>query len=235
MVGDNLSGVVYCGVLSITMSGNNTRGHGGPDARPRRRGSEPSRGSEGHGIQDAPSVWDVLVDTSSQMEAELRSEAEVERAELRHGESAGISLAQRLHACHGRLLNLQLTNGDDVDLQVADVSKHWVRGETTRGETLIQTTAIAALRGLPVRAGEWSGRLVSESTFQMALRAVMSEGTPVLLTHGAGSLRGRIVSVGADWVDLRDSVNGVGLDATNKLVTIPTAHVLRVDAPWRLR
>lgn len=86
-----------------------------------------------------------------------------------------------------------------------------------------------------MRAGEWSGRLVSESTFQMALRAVMSEGTPVLLTHGAGSLRGRIVSVGADWVDLRDSVNGVGLDATNKLVTIPTAHVLRVDAPWRLR
>ncbi len=205
------------------------------DARPHRRGSEPSRGSEGRGIHGSPSVPDILVDTSSRIEAELRSEAEGEREELRHGELARICLAQRLHACRGGSINLQLTSGDDVEILVRDVSKHWVRGETARGESLIHMTAIAALQGLPVRAGEWSGRLVSESTFQMALRSVMGVGSGVVLTHSMGAVRGRIISVGADWVDLLGLMSGVAVDATTQIVTIPTGRVFRVDVPCQVR
>lgn len=100
-----------------------------------------------------------LRDTSSQIEAELRSEAEGECEELRHGELARICLAQRLHACRGGSINLQLTSGDDVEILVRDVSKHWARGETARGELLIHMTAIAALQGLPV----CSGRVVRQA------------------------------------------------------------------------
>lgn len=181
-------------------------------------------------IQNAVSVWDVLADTSSQMSAELRGEAEAEREELRLGESAGISLAQRLHASRDRVVSLQLSNGDGVDLRVLNVSKHWVRGETTRGETLIPMMAIATVQGLPVRAGEWSHRLVSESSFQMALRAMIPKGA-LVLAHVGGSVRGRIVAVGADWVEILGFTNNTGRieNTANGFLTIPTTRVVRVD------
>ncbi len=185
-------------------------------------------------VQKSASVWDVLADTSSQMDAELRRETEVEREELRLGEWAGVHLAQRLHASCDRLLTFQLSHGDDVDMRVLNVSKHWVRGETTRGEALIPLAAITAVRGLPVRVGEWSRHLVAESSFQMALRAVMPQGN-LVVTHEGGSMRGRIVAVGADWVDLLGFASDVGLieNVTNDFLTIPTACIVRVDVPVR--
>ncbi len=43
--------------------------------------------------------------------------------------------------------------GDMSEQALRDASKHWVRGETARGESLIQMAAIATLHGLPMRAG----------------------------------------------------------------------------------
>ena len=216
------------------MSGNNIPDGGAPETYSHSRDPELARRFQArHKIQASPSAWEILVDTSSQMEAELRSGAEIEREELRHGELVGIALAQRLHACRDRRVRCQLLNGDDVDILVRDASKHWVRGETARGESLIQMTAIVTLHGLPMRAGVWAGQLVSESTFQMALRTVMGEGGAAVLTHSTGGVRGRIVSVGADWVDVLGSENGgaVGgsVGAASQLVTIATASILRVD------
>ncbi len=216
------------------MSGTNISDDGAPETHSRSRDPKlECRIEARHRIQTSTSARGVTVDTSSLMEAELRSEAEIEREELRHGESVGISLAQRFHACRDRRVRCQLLNGDDVDILVRDASKHWVRGETARGESLIQVAAIAALHGLPMRAGVWAGQLVSESTFQMALRTVMGEGSVAVLTHSTGGVRGRIVSVGADWVDVLGSENGgaVGgsVGAASQLVTIATASILRVD------
>ncbi|MFT3943579.1 MAG: hypothetical protein QM705_07125 [Ancrocorticia sp.] len=222
------------------MSGTHISDDGAPETYSRRRTPEPAHTPEPASgfetrrrIQRSPSAWEVLADTSSRMDAELRGEAEVEREELRHGESAGISLALRLHACRDRRVRCQLLNGDDVDILVRDVSKHWVRGETARGESLIQMAAIVTLQGLPVRAGVWAGRLVSESTFQMALRAVMGEGAAAVLTHSTGSVRGRVVSVGADWVDVLGAASGGAVGGTagvaSQLVTIATANILRAD------
>ncbi len=237
--GDNVCGSVTNPVLCGSMSGydipvsDDSGRWPGPDPEP--RGSEGPRGRapgfEGRRrIQKAASVWDVLADTSSQMSAELRREAEAERGELRLGEAAGISLTQRLHASRDRLISLQLSNGDGVDLRVLNVSKHWVRGESTRGETLIPMTAIATVQGLPVRAGEWSHRLVSESSFQMALRAMIPKET-LVLAHAGGTVRGRIVAVGADWVEILGFTNNAGPieNTANGFLTIPTTRVVRVD------
>ena len=60
----------------------------------------------------------------------------------------------------------------------------------------------------------------------MALRAVMPQGNLVVM-HEGGSMRGRIVAVGADWVDLLGFASDVGF------LTIPTACIVRVDVPVR--
>lgn len=48
-------------------------------------------------------------------------------------------------------------------------------------------------------------------------------------------MRGRIVAVGADWVDLLGFASDVGLieNVTNDFLTIPTACIVRVDVPVR--
>lgn len=50
----------------------------------------------------------------------------------------------------------------------------------------------------------------------------MGVGSGVVLTHSMGAVRGRIISVGADWVDLLGLMSGVAVDATTQIVTIPT-------------
>ena len=191
---------------------------------------EPTHQRRGPGEQQA-TLWQALADLSSRMDADMRAEAEAERRQLREGEQGAVSLAQRMRACRGHRVRLRLTGGEAVALRIRDNSEFWILGETSRGETLIPMSAIATIWSLPARASEWEGSVVSRLSLQSALRAIMQRGQRVVLTSAEEIFRGRLIAVGADWLDLR----GASGSTTPVNLTIPVARIARLDVPAQLR
>ncbi len=177
------------------------------------------------GKSPAPTVWETLADVSSRMEGEARLDGELERSELREGEQAGISLSQRLRAGAGQCVQMRLVGGECFDLTILENSQFWVLGETARGHTLVPTTSIVVIGNLPVHAGVWSGKAVSELSFASMLRVFMHERRTVVAQTHEGTFRGVIVAIGADWMEMREA------DASGPALhpTVCLAHIRRID------
>lgn len=174
----------------------------------------------------SPNVWDTIADVSSLVEAEARSDAHAERMELLEGERTRITLAHRILACLGKPLQLRIAGGEWFDLVVRESSQEWLMGESARGRTLVPMRAVEAVRELPGRAEQWEGSAAARLTFASALRAFMRRSCGVVVQTSEMSVRGKIVAVGADWMDLC----GAKDSAECSTVTLSLDRVLRVDA-----
>ncbi|MCI2237898.1 hypothetical protein MO973_30880 [Paenibacillus sp. TRM 82003] len=169
--------------------------------------------------------WDDLFeDLDARLAHVRRLEQEAEVADRRVADLAAVDLLGRLLAGDGEL-SVQLPDGGWVSGRVRAAGPGWlllVTGPPLRRQVLVPTAAVCALRGLSPRSVQ-PGAVVARRTLGMALRALSAARVEVLVRTRAADVRGRLVRVGADHVDV--VVPGQDPQA---VVTVPFASVLNV-------
>lgn len=157
--------------------------------------------------------WDALF---ADMEARLDAAAAVEQAEqvadLTRAERATVTLAARLRAQDGGLVELLLRSGDRVGGAVTDVGSAWLLLADGPREHLVPTASVVAV-SLGQRAAPEDGSVLRRLGLGHAFRAIARDRTLVRVATCAGQWLGRVDAVGADHLDLalvRDGVRPLG-------------------------
>ncbi|WP_337063474.1 hypothetical protein [Kineococcus sp. G2] len=169
--------------------------------------------------------WDDLFDDLDARLAHVqRVEREAEVDDRRVADLAAVDLLGRLLAGDGEL-SVQLPDGGWVSGRLRAAGRGWlllVTGPPLRRQVLVPVTAVCALRGLSPRSVQ-PGPVAARRTLGAALRALAAAGVEVLVRTRAADVRGRLVRVGADHVD----VAAPGRDP-QAVVTVPLASLLSV-------
>lgn len=149
-----------------------------------------------------PVRWDALfADLQAQLEAEQRTDHDVEIRDLAEAEVAGTRFADRLRALVGGPLTVRLIDGSDWAGMVADAAPEWLLLAQGERRHLVPAAAIALawpLAGIAPAAGRVESRLGLGSV----LRALAAEGQAVMVRTRAGDHNGLLVRVGADHLDV---------------------------------
>ncbi|MDO4887514.1 MAG: hypothetical protein Q3979_02235 [Actinomycetaceae bacterium] len=163
------------------------------------------------------SIWeDVLADVESQMDAQIREETLTEAAELRAAEEATIALVERIRA-HGRAPLTLFLGGEPIEVRVVECATEWLYCEFAGTPCLIPARAIDAVRGL-TRAAQSSRAVADSLSFGSAVRRFASGGY-VNCHLRCGSLRGSLVRVGKDYIDI-ETVGGQVCVAQNSIMRV---------------
>ena len=176
---------------------------------------------ESHRRPRHESVWENLADIESSMEAEARLEERGEVHDLRQAEEQEITLVSCLQACMGAAVQLRLVASPEyVEMVVTDVAATWVVGRSVRGVTLIPLDRVEVVRGLTTRAESRHRAISSSLSFRSRLRE-LARDRPITIEADVSSYRGRVYSVGSDWVDI---------ECNGERLTVALGHIRRVDA-----
>jgi len=153
--------------------------------------------------------WDerlggLFDDLEQQADGLALTQRDAEVAELARAEYAQVDLEARLHASTGRWLVLDVEGPGVLEGTLSRVGAGWCLLGSGAQEWLVRLAATLSLRGLadrgvPARVRPVTARLGVAS----ALRRVGDERAEVVLHRLDGTaLRGRLVRVGVDFVDL---------------------------------
>ncbi|MDU0349824.1 Fis family transcriptional regulator [Actinomyces sp. MRS3W] len=160
--------------------------------------------------------WDsLLADLESSFEAERRADVAAQAADLAEAEIAGLHLVDRLRGAVGRPVHVRTRGGVAVDGVVKRVEDAFALLDEGEGiESLVPVAAIVLASPLPGPAPTPTVR--RRPGIQVALRGLARSGTRVRVVFAQGEATGRIVRVGADYLDLaRDGVvTGPGASGT---------------------
>lgn len=162
--------------------------------------------------------WELLFDDlHSQLEAAERDLVEAGIGDLVEAEAATIPLVDRLRAAIGRPVRLTVAGAGQVAGVVRDAGAGWLLVVEGDREALVPTAAIRTVAPLGHGAPP-AGPVRSRLGLGHALRALARAREPlrVDLCDGHG-LRGTLVRVGADHVDLRTDAAGADLP----VLTVP--------------
>ena len=164
--------------------------------------------------------WDHLFDDlETQLERELTAQDEdlgVENERLRLGR---LCLRERLVALHrgnGASIQLRLTTGERLELQLTSVGRDWISGDAVVGPVRRSCIVpLAAIAGISLAPGQLAASLHSAPDARAAASTLsMSVGLPVVLRDlcrrrrslhlvvGVTTLHGTIDRVGHDHLDL---------------------------------
>ncbi len=164
----------------------------------------------------------LLSDLERQAEGLHLADREIEVAELATAQYAEVTLAARLHAAVGAPLRVRLA-GDESVLEgtVEDAGLGWFALARAATTWIVATGGVVELIGLVDAAVPDTARpAVSRLSIRAALRAHAGE-SPVVLRLTTGAVReGRLVRVGADFVELRPEASPV--------VVLPLAAIAAV-------
>jgi len=173
--------------------------------------------------------WDELFDDlSAQLEHEDRRALEQEVADRRLRDAAEVGLLRRVAAAPAEVA-LQLRDGSWRSGRCTATGKDWLllaQGEPSRRQVLVPLAAVDLARGVG-RAGAPAQPLAARRPLVLALRGLGEAGLPVLVTTRTTSLRGRLVRVGADHVDVQLPAAHRG--APPDVVTVPFGALLAVE------
>ena len=165
-------------------------------------------------------AWDeVFAELAAELAAAERDEEEARLGDLVAAEVAGTTFADRCRARRGKPLTVRLTDGSSRTGTVRDATRAWVLLTEGDRRVLVPLSAVVLawpLRGSAPEPGPVEGRI----GLGHALRALAEEQSAVLVRTAAGDHRGRIVRVGADYLDLAAEPN---------VLTVPWRALLSVD------
>lgn len=165
-------------------------------------------------------TWRELEDRALQVEGEERVGRAAEVSELAASQYAEVRLVERLRASVGREVGLVLSDGSRVAGKVHEVGPDWVEiGEARRAVIPLRSLALvagAAIEAFPLAAWGIGERLSLSSR----LRRMADERAQVVVTLAGGAAQeGRVLRVGADFVELR-SAAGSALLSVDRIVCI---------------
>lgn len=146
--------------------------------------------------------WDsLLADLESRFEAERRADLAAQSADLAEAEAAGIRLADRLRGAQGRAVWLRTRGGAHVDGVLVRAEDTFVLVQEGEGlQAVVPVASVAVTASLPGPAPREEAR--RRPTLQSMLRELARAGARVRVVLGAGEVVGRIVRVGADYIDV---------------------------------
>ncbi len=172
--------------------------------------------------------WESLfADLQGQWDAAQRADDESRIADLAELEMGRTWLADRLRARLGASLTVRLTDGTEVTGLVVDAAPQWLLLRTGERRSLVPVAAVGAAWPLGPVAPE-AGVVESRLRVSHVLRAIAREGVTVRIRSTAVDVRGQIVRVGADHLDVvLDSAPGLGSGA---VLTIAFAALLAVES-----
>ncbi len=151
------------------------------------------------------SLFEDLEQQAAALELEERDAELVDRVQ---GEYAGVTLADRIHASVGRAVRLTLHGGEVLEGVLTRAGADWTEG-TSEGSAepvgwLVRFDGVCGAAGLSPRALPEAVRpVVARLGFSSALRRFAEAAGEVrLLPAGGPDLSGRVVRVGADFVEV---------------------------------
>lgn len=149
-------------------------------------------------------MWEqILIDTESLMHSENRVELLEEIAQLRRAEEATSSLSARLMGGRGEKVSIDVRNGHTLRCVIKDCSSHWLSAVADLREIIIPLRAITQVKGLSAGVvGDFSGPVSRNMSLAYAIRAFADKHREVVVCRGQTSLRGKIVRVGSDCLDI---------------------------------
>ena len=146
--------------------------------------------------------WEALfADLQAQWDAARRAEDEARVADLAEVEMGRTFLADRLRARRNDTVTLRLSDGSEVAGLVLDAAPQWLLLRTGPRRCVVPVTAVAAAWPLGAVAPE-PGPVERKLGVGHVLRAVAREGAAVRIRSAGLEVRGRIVRVGADHLDV---------------------------------
>jgi len=173
--------------------------------------------------------WDELfADLEAQLEQEERRALEQEVADRRLRDTAEVGLLRRLAATPGEVA-LQLVDGSWRSGRCTATGQGWLllaQGVPAGRQVLVPVAAVALVRGAGRQSAPVPG-VAARRPLVLALRGLGDAEVPVLVTTRSSSLRGRLVRVGADHVDVQLSAARRGQPAD--VVTVPFGALLAVE------
>ena len=147
--------------------------------------------------------WEALfADLAGQWDAALRAADESLVADLAETEMGQTLLADRLRAKRSEPLTVRLSDGSEHAGVVVDASPHWLLLGSGLRRVLIPVAAVAAAWPLGPVAPP-AGAVESRLGIGHLLRAIAREGAVVRVSAAGFEVRGSIVRVGADHLDVR--------------------------------
>lgn len=173
-------------------------------------------------------LWWDLAAQADQLE---RDDFDAEVADRARREHADVSLLDRVRASLGQRLTCQLADGTSVRGVLVGYGADWLAldaAPATPGESaaLVPMAALRAVVGLASAAvpDQAVGAVTRRRDLRMVLAGLGQARTPVRIRRsGAADLRGEIVRVGSDYLDLRSE------DGTTW--SLPLAGCLAVTPP----
>ena len=169
-------------------------------------------------------LLDLFDDLEQQAEGLALAERDALVAEQSRAEYAGVDLAARLHASTGAAVQVDVTGLGSLDGRVLRTGDGWCLLAVAGREWIVVLDAVTALRGLrDGGVGAAARPLTARLGLGSALRGVAESGSEVVLHRRDGAvLRGDVARVGADFVELRPTVDA---GAAAGVVVLPFAAV----------
>ena len=171
--------------------------------------------------------WDsLLADLESRFEAERRADLAAQSADLAEAEAASIRVGDRLRGAQGRSVSLRTRSGTHVDGRLVRAEDAFVLVDEGEGiQAIVPVGSLAVAAPLPGPAPRVEGR--RSPTLQSMLRELARAGARVRVILHVGEVVGRVVRVGADYLDVVDvgEVGGVSGTAGARVVTVALAAV----------
>lgn len=147
-------------------------------------------------------AWDeVFAELAAELAAAERGEEDARLGDLVAAELATTRFADRCRARRGRELTLRLQDGSTRTGTVRDATRAWVMIAGGDRRSLVPLSAVVLAWPLHGSAPE-PGPVEARIGLGHALRALAEEQAGVLVRTVAGDHHGRIVRVGADYLDL---------------------------------
>jgi hypothetical protein len=179
--------------------------------------------------------WEELFDDiEAQYEAAQAAELASEVADRARRELGTVRLVDRLRPAVGHPVVVRIAGGGPTEGTLAAVGPDWLLlAESVGREVLVAGPAVLSIAGLRAQsaAPNGEGRVASRLTFAFALRGLVRDRWPVVMTYIDGSTTaGTLDRVGFDFVEIAEHAPGEPRrrNAVRAVRTVPLAAVALV-------
>lgn len=152
--------------------------------------------------------WEQLFDDlERQLAVEQQRDRLAEVPELIRADWARSELVSRVRVLRGRPVRMTCVD-TDVEGTLGRVSREWLSVDTgpATGTVVVRFDAVELFHELPPRHEDPDDGVLDHLGFGHALRGVAAQRGSVAVTTTRGTrVAGRIVAVGADYVDVREA------------------------------
>lgn len=146
--------------------------------------------------------WEALfADLQGQWDAARREDDDARIADLAELEMGRTSVADRIRARVGLQLSIRLLDGSEASGVLLDAAPQWLLLRSVERRCIVPMSALVVAWPLGAVAPE-AGVVESRLGMTHVLRAVAREGVTVRIRAVGTDIRGRIVRVGADHLDV---------------------------------